>query len=125
MKPAFQCSQCRMFFKTKYTLSDHKKTHTDSKPYACGKCPMTFIRSRYLKMHQGFYKHESLKVHVALHTGEKPFACDYCGKTFALASYLKTHVAKFHSVTELHVCGKCGKKYKDIIHFRSHMVQGC
>ncbi|XP_029522641.2 oocyte zinc finger protein XlCOF6-like [Oncorhynchus nerka] len=107
------CSYCGKGFKGERERKRHERTHTEEPPYTCDECG------------KGFYKHESLKVHVALHTGEKPFACDYCGKTFALASYLKTHVAKFHSVTELHTCGKCGKKYKDIIHFRSHMVQGC
>nr|XP_029531939.1 zinc finger protein 436-like [Oncorhynchus nerka] len=137
----YACDKCPMTFIRSHYLRRHEISHLTSKPFVCSHCGKGFKGERGLKAHErthtedptytcdecgkGFYQHESFQVHAALHTGEKPFTCDCCSKNFALASYLKTHIANHHSVTKPHVCGKCGRKYKDFTHFRIHMFQGC
>ncbi|XP_075697511.1 uncharacterized protein LOC142663093 [Rhinoderma darwinii] len=72
----FPCSECGKLFKHNSSLSIHKRTHNDERPYSCSECGKCFTQKSVLVEHE------------RIHTGEKPFSCLECGKCFAQKSAL-------------------------------------
>ena len=71
------CSQCDKYFRSRFRLNAHKKTHVHDKPFFCDHCGKPFKKS------------ENLKVHIRIHTEEKPYSCQQCTKIFNYPSNLK------------------------------------
>ncbi|KAG8036832.1 hypothetical protein G9C98_004154 [Cotesia typhae] len=96
----FSCDICNRTFATKRTLVDHRRIHTDERPYVCNRCGKTFKQKASLFVHnrthsdvfpfkcvhcdQSFRTRPTLMVHVTKHTGEKPFVCDICNRPFRI-----------------------------------------
>ena len=59
------CSQCDKYFRSRFRLNAHKKTHVHDKPFFCDHCGKPFKKS------------ENLKVHIRIHTEEKPYSCQH------------------------------------------------
>ena len=57
----FRCefANCGRSFTTQGHLTDHKRKHTNVRPYVCDICGTSFMRSSTLKMHTK--RHESEK----------------------------------------------------------------
>lgn len=82
------CNACGERFTRSTTLREHKRTHTDERPFPCSICPKTFARSKDRNRHQ------------ALHAGKNKFSCDLsfcevdgqCGRAFAREDGLVAHL---------------------------------
>ena len=86
---SWTCEQCNKCYKSKANLRQHKRIHTDERPFECNYCFRCF-------RHKGH-----LNEHIRIHTGEKPFRCNHCEKRFnrkgLLNQHLKTHRGDKHS----------------------------
>ena len=49
--PTFPCSECNRSFSTKGTLTRHKASHSDMRPFLCPYCPKTFKTYSICKKH--------------------------------------------------------------------------
>lgn len=65
-------------------LTNHRRTHTDEKPYACAMCPKRFPRRSSLGDHQD------------THSSVKKYACTDCQKQFSTNTQLKVHRKNHH-----------------------------
>lgn len=65
--PKYPCEICGKEF-DKFTLQNHRRTHTKEKPFVCQICG------------RGFSIVRNLKRHIMLHTGERPHVCQICDK---------------------------------------------
>ncbi|XP_066443544.1 zinc finger protein ZFP2-like isoform X1 [Eleutherodactylus coqui] len=92
----FPCSECGKLFKHNSSLSIHKRTHSNERPYACSECGKGFTQKSVLVEHQ------------RIHTGEKPFSCLECGRCFAQKSALAKH-ERTHTGEKPYPCLECGK----------------
>ena len=81
-----QCEICDKIFDQRRNLYEHKRIHTDERPYVCQVCEKTFRR----KVH--------LNEHSRIHTGEKPFKCTECEKCFNNSSNLTKHYRSMHKL---------------------------
>ena len=84
---------CEYVVAKKDHLVDHRRTHTDEKPFQCN-----FSGCKYAAAQKG-----NLARHRRTHTGERPFPCDFPGCEHAatrkddLARHKKRHLAKSSS----------------------------
>ncbi|KAM3914050.1 uncharacterized protein RB166_019230 [Leptodactylus fuscus] len=110
----FPCLQCGKLFKHNSSLSIHKRTHNDERPYSCSECGKCFTQKSVLVEHE------------RIHTGEKPFSCLECGRCFAQKSALVKH-ERTHTGEKPYPCLECGKCFTQksslIKHQRSHTGQ--
>merc|ERR1719428_290801 len=106
----FNCYQCGMTFRLRFTLEAHIRTHTGDRPFACHICDARFRQQSHKETH----------VH-AVHHKERPYACAVCDKTFAYKSVLRNH-EKIHSKERPHNCEICEKGFSDRAALRKHRV---
>ncbi|XP_069611044.1 zinc finger protein 420-like [Ranitomeya imitator] len=135
----FPCSDCGKLFKHNSSLSIHKRTHNDERPYSCFECGKCFTQKSVLveheRIHTGekpfscmecgrcFAQRSALVKHQRTHTGEKPYTCLECGKCFTQKSSLVKHQRSHtgHKPFSCSECGKCFTQKSDIIrHERTH-----
>lgn len=82
-----ECEICGKRFTRSTTLREHKRTHSDERPFSCSTCSKSFARRKDRVRHE------------ELHAGEKKFVCNLswfeipgqCGRKFARADGLGAH----------------------------------
>ncbi len=80
----FVCDHCGQGFRTKATLTTHRRRHTGERPYQCTVCQRTFSD------HSSFYKHRRV------HTGDRPYTCPHCGRSFSQSNNMLRHIRALH-----------------------------
>lgn len=78
------------------------------KPFACDKCPKTFLKSHQLKLHE------------IKHSSEKSFSCPQCDRKFLHKSNVQTHIRTVHEQAYKHVCDICAKEFRNKASYDSH-----
>ncbi|XP_028171072.1 gastrula zinc finger protein XlCGF26.1-like [Ostrinia furnacalis] len=103
-----QCDICKKMYKSKGTLIEHLKHHSDVKPFTCEKCAASF------------YSQVSLYAHIKrVHRNIKPeFKCPTCGYKCSRNVTLKKHIVKH--ATFIHGCNICGRFYDNSDDLASH-----
>ena len=81
------CRDCGRVFSTRYLFHEHRKIHTDGKPFNCGFCDKQFAAP------------ENVRQHIrTVHNKEKPFKCQLCTCGFTRNDALKNHLFRKHLV---------------------------
>lgn len=131
----FPCDLCGRMFSTKRNVEEHRRIHTNERPYVCDSCGKAFKQKASLFVHsrvhnnsfpfQCSYCHQSFRtkppllIHVTRHTGEKPYACDVCGRRFRIKYELKRHTL-IHSEEKPFTCKLCGLCFRQKRYLRNH-----
>lgn len=101
----WRCGQCKKSFAQRILLQVH--VCPPNKPFQCGHCSETFLRS------------EDLRGHVVNHINDKPFRCGYCSRSFAGATTLNNHI-RTHTGEKPFMCESCGKHFTQASQLQRH-----
>ena len=101
----WRCGQCNKSFAQRILLQVH--VCPPNKPFQCGHCSETFLRS------------EDLRGHVVNHINDKPFRCGYCSRSFAGATTLNNHI-RTHTGEKPFICDKCGRTFTQASQLQRH-----
>lgn len=131
----FGCDICGRMFATRRNVEEHRRIHTNERPYICDLCGKSFKQKASLFVHnrshndsfpfkcthcnQGFRTRPPLLIHVTRHTGEKPYQCDICGRCFRIKYELKRHKL-IHSEDKPFSCSECGLGFRQKRYLRNH-----
>ncbi|KAF5294031.1 hypothetical protein FQR65_LT10936 [Abscondita terminalis] len=131
----FGCDICGRMFATRRNVEEHRRIHTNERPYICDLCGKSFKQKASLFVHnrshsdlfpfrcsycnQGFRTRPPLLIHVTRHTGEKPYPCDVCGRRFRIKYELKRHKL-IHSEEKPFSCLDCGLSFRQKRYLRNH-----
>lgn len=131
----FGCDLCGRMFATRRNVEEHRRIHTNERPYICDLCGKSFKQKASLFVHnrshtdsfpfrcsycnQGFRTRPPLLIHVTRHTGEKPYPCDVCGRCFRIKYELKRHKL-IHSEEKPFSCSECGLSFRQKRYLRNH-----
>lgn len=108
-KRPFSCDICKMAFKRKSHMQDHRETH-DGKHYECELCEQRFARKRYLQEH--IQRHKQMKM----------FTCNICMSAFSNRNIYNAHMLKHeYKDKEEYFCDICGSSFLDIKTFNQHI----
>nr|XP_055035355.1 oocyte zinc finger protein XlCOF6-like [Misgurnus anguillicaudatus] len=72
--------KCENSFSEDERPEDHKRTHSEEKPFTCQQCGKSFTFQSNLSRHK------------KTHKGEMSYACQHCEKSFPDKSQLKMHI---------------------------------
>jgi len=106
----FLCMECGLSFKAPSHLRDHLKSHADVRRYRCDQCGKWFRRASHRSEHIR-----------NVHEGVKAFQCKQCPRAFSTANGLKLHVMG-HTNERPHACPMCPKQFKRSAKLEQHMV---
>ncbi|KAJ8011370.1 hypothetical protein DPEC_G00057460 [Dallia pectoralis] len=137
---SYTCIRCSKGFSTSHGLEVHvRRSHSGTRPFACGLCGKTFGHGVSLEQHRtvhsqersfnckicgkSFKRSSTLSTHLLIHSDTRPYPCQYCGKRFHQKSDMKKHTF-IHTGEKPHKCQVCGKAFSQssnlITHSRKH-----
>ncbi|XP_050072822.1 zinc finger protein 184-like [Anopheles maculipalpis] len=93
------CPECALVFRTKQTLAQHMKTHTNQRTHTCNTCGFSFKSHTHLNRHT-----------KELHQGVQ-YRCEHCDMSYRRKDKLRMHVEKMHNIQTYFVCDVCLQSY--------------
>lgn len=95
----FQCSICKAYFGSHYSLKMHENIHTRALTFPCEYCGKIFVTK------------QNLIQHLASHSDNRKHSCHLCLRTFKFPSGLRQHINGYHLGIKPHVCIVCKRSY--------------
>ncbi|XP_029732453.1 zinc finger protein 652-B-like [Aedes albopictus] len=105
-----KCPDCGLSFKTKSTLNQHVKTHTNQRTHTCSVCGY------------GFKSYTHLNRHVKSVHQDVRFKCDHCEISYGRKDKLRMHMEKTHNIQTYFVCDICLQSYNSKDKLDDHKV---
>ncbi|XP_052895787.1 zinc finger protein 141-like [Anopheles moucheti] len=102
------CPECALMFRTKQTLAQHMKTHTNQRTHTCNTCGFSFKSHTHLNRHT-----------KELHEGVQ-YRCEHCDTTYRRKDKLRMHVEKMHNIQTYFVCDICLQSYETDAKLQEH-----
>ncbi|XP_058833463.1 zinc finger protein 3-like [Topomyia yanbarensis] len=94
-----KCTDCGLSFKTKSTLNQHVKTHTNQRTHTCSVCGY------------GFKSYTHLNRHIKSVHQDVRYNCDHCEISYGRKDKLRMHMEKVHNIQTYFVCEICLQSY--------------
>ncbi|CAL1289165.1 unnamed protein product [Larinioides sclopetarius] len=138
---SFICKFCTKSFRQKRDLDRHIFTHTGEKPYTCGVCGSSSVRSTFYNFLHGVWGMSSDQIEkeisevdndVQQSDGEnqmenhsrgnkvRQYTCGECDKQFYQRGHLEDHM-RIHTGEKPFVCEMCPKKFSKFCHLKTHI----
>jgi len=106
----FECADCgRKFARSDY-LTEHRRVHSDERPFLCGKCG------------RGFGRAANLRAHLLSHSDERRYPCNQCGKSFRRSSGRNEHIRNVHEGLKGYQCMCCPRAFSSANGLKMHMM---
>ncbi|XP_062542650.1 zinc finger protein 668-like [Armigeres subalbatus] len=105
-----KCPDCGLSFKTKSTLNQHIKTHTNQRTHTCSVCGY------------GFKSYTHLNRHIKSVHQDIRFKCDHCEISYGRKDKLRMHMEKTHNIQTYFVCDICLQSYNSKDKLADHKV---
>ncbi|XP_035664805.1 zinc finger protein 572-like [Branchiostoma floridae] len=118
----WECPICKYSTQDWMTYRQHKRSHTEERPYTCPMCTYTaklkVDLERHIRAHTGERpftcpqcsyrgaRKDSLIRHMRTHTGDKPYKCPLCDFASAQQGHLVTHI-RTHTGERPFTCPCC------------------
>uniref|UniRef100_A0A182IJ73 C2H2-type domain-containing protein n=1 Tax=Anopheles atroparvus TaxID=41427 RepID=A0A182IJ73_ANOAO len=102
------CPVCALPFRTKQTLNQHMKTHTDLRTHTCTVCGFSFKSHTHLSRHM-----------KGVHQGVQ-FTCEHCDTSYRRKDKLRLHMEKIHNIQTYFVCDICLQSYNSAEKLEQH-----
>ena len=127
-QPSFECPDCGRLFARRDYMTEHRRIHSDDRPYLCVDCGHSFATAGTLRVHRrshsderryrcdqcgkGFRRSSHRNEHVrCVHEGVRPYRCPRCPRAFSTSNGLKMHTMS-HTDERPHACPLCPKRFK-------------
>lgn len=107
---------CSKTFNRQARLNEHLRSHTNTRPFKCPRCPKDFLRDSHLKHHVKS-AHSEVRDYLCSHSG--------CGKSFATGTRLRRHEAT-HSGEDKYRCSDyadCNQTFRKKETLNRHILQ--
>ncbi|XP_065082090.1 GDNF-inducible zinc finger protein 1-like [Ochlerotatus camptorhynchus] len=105
-----KCPECGLSFKTKSTLNQHIKTHTNQRTHTCSVCGY------------GFKSYTHLNRHIKSVHQDVRYKCDHCEISYGRKDKLRMHMEKVHNIQTYFVCDICLQSYNSKDKLDEHKV---
>uniref|UniRef100_A0A1Q3EXQ3 Putative c2h2-type zn-finger protein n=1 Tax=Culex tarsalis TaxID=7177 RepID=A0A1Q3EXQ3_CULTA len=94
-----KCPECSLSFKTKSTLNQHLKSHTNQRTHTCSVCGF------------GFKSYTHLNRHIKSVHQDVRYNCEHCEISYGRKDKLRMHMEKVHNIQTYFVCDICLQSY--------------
>ena len=123
----FECDICGKKFQGKYTVANHKLTHSDERLFSCDTCEKSFKSPGNLRNHE------------FTHKGERSIKCEICGKECRSKAFFEKHkrahemkdkIDKYLSDRKLFDCIICSQDFglgpeMKLHHHKHRLIKNC
>jgi len=108
----YKCVECDKCYGSRCALVEHRRMHSEPKPFECTVCSKQFKNARGLACHRRI-----------VHSENKPYKCHACDRVFVFAGSLKNHFLQVHTDGNLYSCSQCNRRFNRVGNLRKHRCQ--
>ena len=106
----YECPDCgRKFARSDY-LKEHRRVHSNERPFLCMECGLSFKAP------------SNFRAHLVSHSGVRRYQCDKCGKYFRRTSHRSEHIRTVHEGVRAFKCIHCPRAFSAARGLQLHMM---
>lgn len=139
----YSCELCLKKLSINLDFLNHKKNHTNNKNFKCPECVLWFYSSEDFNLHIQDHDYSEHKasfdlVHNQIYIEEVDIKdsssnyqngcepCEFCDLKVTTLNDLRKHKKKMHTESQLLLCKKCPRRFKDkyqiVAHLKKHVI---
>ncbi|XP_055522464.1 zinc finger protein 732-like [Wyeomyia smithii] len=121
----YKCPNCDRKLETYALLVDHRRIHSDERPFVCEICNACYKRPKALKRHMRKihevdpYPRNVESLEPTRTDNNRTHNCDICGKQYIEKRSLRLHLLH-HQSTVLPQCEICNKGFRSVYILKKH-----